>query len=87
VIQRFRKMPVVIEAIWYDGTNSDELITWGVSVRSVRGDVVIGTLEDGDSAQVEHVATPGDYIVRGVQGEFYPVKPDIFEATYEHEAQ
>lgn len=34
------------------------------------------------------VASPGDWIIRGIQGEFYPCKPDIFEATYEHsEAQ
>lgn len=41
----------------------------------------IDTLEGGnDGAQV---VCPGDWIVKGVQGEFYPVKPDIFEATYE----
>lgn len=48
-------------------------------------DLIVGTLEDGaeGSAQVEHIASPGDWIIRGVKGEFYPVKPEIFEATYE----
>lgn len=41
------------------------------------GDLLIRTLE-GDMR-----ARPGDYVIRGVQGEFYPCKPDIFEATYE----
>ena len=41
------------------------------------GDLMIRTLE-GDMR-----AIPGDWIIRGVQGEFYPCKPDIFEATYE----
>lgn len=39
--------------------------------------IAIGTLEG------VMVASPGDWIIRGVQGEFYPCKPDIFEATYE----
>ena len=45
----------------------------------------IHTLEDGvdGSPQVKHIAQEGDYIIKGVQGEFYPVKPDIFAATYE----
>jgi hypothetical protein len=45
----------------------------------------ITTLEDGnpDSPQVKHIATEGDYIIKGVKGEFYPCKPDIFELTYE----
>ena len=45
----------------------------------------IRTLEDGvdGSPQVKHIAQEGDYIIKGVQGEFYPCKPDIFLATYE----
>lgn len=49
-----------------------------VVIESVRwSGLIIKTLEG------EHVATIGDYIIRGVKGEFYPCKPDIFEATYE----
>ena len=44
---------------------------------AVRAAVAIRTLE-GDM-----IVSPGDYVIRGVQGEFYPCKPDVFEATYE----
>lgn len=49
----------------------------GVSIDPRDGRLIISTLEG------LHWADPGDYIIRGVQGEFYPCKPDIFEATYE----
>ena len=39
--------------------------------------------EDGTHLTVKHIATEGDWIIKGVQGEFYPCKPDIFEQTYE----
>lgn len=47
----------------------------------------IGTLEDGHHFKVKHIATEGDWIIKGVQGEFYACKPDIFEATYVAEAE
>ena len=43
----------------------------------------IHTLEDGKYLRAKHVASIGDYIIKGVKGEFYPCKPDIFEMTYE----
>lgn len=43
----------------------------------------IRTLEDGADGRAKHVASIGDWIIKGVQGEFYPCKPDIFAATYE----
>lgn len=49
----------------------------GVSIDPRDGRLIISTLEG------LHWADKGDYIIRGVQGEFYPCKPDIFEATYE----
>jgi hypothetical protein len=36
-----------------------------------------------DTLEGKHLVSPGDYIIKGIQGEFYPCKPDIFEATYE----
>ena len=75
---KFRKKPVVIEATqWFkDGDH------WAVSIyQSIDPDMAghgwIKTLEGG------HIVTPGDWIITGVQGEHYPCKPDIFEATYE----
>lgn len=48
------------------------------------GSAQILTLEDGDkNFKVAHIATEGDWIIKGVIGEFYACKPDVFEATYE----
>ena len=58
----------------------DEDAFWpksGVSIDPRDGRMVIATLEGG------HLVDLGDYVIRGVQGEFYPCKPDIFAATYE----
>lgn len=48
-------------------------------------DLYVRTLEDGnpESAQVQHIAVVGDWIIKGVQGEFYPCKHEIFTETYE----
>lgn len=83
---KFRKKPVVIEAMQLDGENPYALVPWindGIDptantvVRVDYKSLVIRTLE-GDMR-----ATHGDWIIKGVQGEFYPCKPDIFSATYE----
>lgn len=78
---RYRKKPVVIDAVQWDGNNYAELRSFiGDSLDaqwSVGGYCFINTLEGRMNAYV------GDWIIRGVQGEFYPCKPDIFEATYE----
>lgn len=75
---KFRKKPVVIEAMRWTGNNSDELVAWSPSVRlNAFGALEIPTLE----GMME--ASKGDWIIRGVNGEFYPCKPDIFEKTYE----
>lgn len=78
---KFRKKPVLVEAIQYDGTNEEEIIkfTNGVARRLATHTplIKISTLE-GD-----HQARIGDWIIKGVAGEFYPCKPDIFKQTYE----
>lgn len=89
-IKTYRKKPIEIEAIKYDGKNADDcikfiesglVICWKkkvdfpISKPEIR--VMIETLEG-----VMH-ARPGDYIIRGVNGEYYPCKPDIFAKTYE----
>lgn len=111
--QKYRKKPVVIEAMEFSRTPIDAhaLTSWmerclypwlvgyglepetlrypdqvegddsrpdkGIYIDPIDGDLMIRTLE-GDMR-----VSPGDYVIRGVQGEFYPIKPDIFEQTYE----
>lgn len=84
--RQYRKKPVVIEAILWNGINFDDLILWGAPVRYLNktdGLLIVATLEDGPQNQVKHIASLGDYIIRGVAGEFYPCKPEIFNQTYE----
>lgn len=77
---QYRKKPVVIEAIQYDGDNWDDIEVWtDFRAKHWRSSNVmaIETLEGTMTTNV------GDWIIKGVKGEFYPCKPDIFEATYE----
>jgi hypothetical protein len=77
---KYRKKPVVIEAIQFDGTGDsfDEIDKFTNGKMYVHDNIVyIKTLE-GDM-----IASIGDYIIKGVNGEFYPCKPDIFKKTYE----
>ena len=93
MIIRYVKKPVEIEAVQFEDTyecvsflkkwlgdkfkdsgryDTDENEAW----------LEIGTLEDGYD-QVRHIASEGDYIIKGVHGEFYACKPDIFHETYD----
>jgi hypothetical protein len=76
---KFRKKPVVIDAIQFTGHNLFEVAQFAgdTARRGPGGPVVIRTLEG------EMTCSPGDWIIRGVKGEFYPCKPDIFAATYD----
>jgi hypothetical protein len=78
VIQRYKKKPVVISAAQWTGQNVAEVRDFvGDDAIFRQGVLHVHTLE-GDM-----YASIGDYIIRGVQGEFYPCKPEIFEASYE----
>lgn len=81
---KFKKKPVTIDAVQWTGENAEEIQTFlfdghpHAAAGWVKGIYVeIGTLEG------LMVASQGDWIIKGVKGEFYPCKPDIFEATYE----
>lgn len=86
---KFRKKPVVIDAMHFDGTPAGAVRLFALfdipggkflpnyEDLSRDGGILIPTLE-GDMT-----ATAGDWIIRGVKGEFYPCKPDIFAETYE----
>lgn len=83
-----RKKPVEVEAMHYNSFNGDEVAKWcggrlifgrttnGISAESYY-EIQIQTLEGDMYAGV------GDWIIKGVKGEFYPCNPDIFTATYE----
>lgn len=80
---KFRKKPVVIEAVLWNGTQVSEVTEWisdalhNDTIMRFGDKVIIKTLEGN------MIANPGDYIIKGVKGELYPCKPDIFEQTYE----
>lgn len=90
-MNRFRKKPVVIEAVQWDGTaeGAGPIINW-----VLEGEQVARYLDDAtphilqiQTLEGDMNATAGDWIIKGVQGEFYPCKPDIFDATYEPETE
>lgn len=75
---KYRKKPVVIEAVQWNGENVQEVMDFANSaLRINEGYLLIPTLE-GIMQAAEN-----DYIIKGVKGELYPCKPDIFERTYE----
>ena len=77
---KFRKKPIVIEAMQFTGTNWADLVAWsGIEwhLDDIAVAVKVRTLEG------ELWADKDDWIIRGIKGEFYPCKPDIFAATYE----
>ena len=78
---KFRKKPVVIEAVQWTGFNAKEVYDFcntGSRDCHVMGDkLLISTLEG------VMTATSGDWIIKGVNGEHYPCKPDIFNDTYQ----
>ena len=74
---KYRKKPVVIESVQFHG-NFDEIEQFvGGDAEFRDGELIIATLEGPLRA------APFDWIIKGVKGEFYPCKPDIFDATYE----
>ena len=80
----FTKKPVTITAIDWTGDNFDAVKKFaGDNVSLENGKLVIKTLEDGADGKAKHVASIGDFIIRGVEGEYYFCKPYIFEQTYE----
>ena len=74
----FRKIPVVIEAVqWFEDGDHPE-----VFVHTTGGQVWVNGQSYVETLEGRHLVTPGDWIIKGVKGEFYPCKPDIFALTY-----
>jgi len=84
---KYRKKPVVIEAVQYDGNFRCLDI---FSINDV-GKFIVGTDDAGNpclkipTLEGVMIASKGDYVIRGIKGEYYPCKPDIFEMTYERD--
>lgn len=85
---KFTKKPAIVDAIQFNGKNGKEVLEWAsetsienpnddTAITSFDTDMVIETLEGCMSVR------EGDWVIRGVKGELYPCKPDIFEKTYE----
>ena len=83
----YRKKPVVIEAVQWNGENSREITAFcGAEITAFCG--ASGCTFDGVKLTVWTMggglnASIGDWIIKGVKGKFYPCKPDIFDTTYE----
>ena len=76
---RYKTKPCEIEAIQWTGKNIIELLDWGQGqiLWNDEDDLFINTLEGRMKANIN------DYIIKGLRGEFYPCKPDVFEKKYE----
>jgi hypothetical protein len=79
---KYRKKPVVVEAWRWEGQTGDQWPNW-VHKASVRYPVKTKLFLEIPTLEGLMLASLGDYIIKGVKGEVYPCKPDIFEETYE----
>ena len=84
---KYRKKPVIVEAWEFTRESIKVADSW---VRRYRNDIILFSQYGGEVLYIEIKtlegtmrAVLGDYIIKGIQGEFYPCKPDIFEKTYE----
>lgn len=89
---KYRKRPVVVEALKYLGTTESlcELASWmGRQLETINtddsGQIIMGGLMRVKIVTLEGTmyAEPGDYVIRGVAREYYPCKPEIFLGTYD----
>ncbi|MFA5760059.1 MAG: hypothetical protein WC942_12015 [Clostridia bacterium] len=86
-VQQYRKKPIIVEAIQFNIDNTEFIKSWlkenyinyseGFRDETVLVEILINTLEG------PMIASYGDYIIKGIHGEFYPCKPDIFKKTYD----
>ncbi len=89
---KFRKKPVVIEAVQWFKMGDHSAVRDLPPIKAIEIGLALGSKSDGipprklgwvETLEGGHIVSPGDWIITGVQGEHYPCKPDIFEATYE----
>lgn len=89
MIRKYTKKPVTIEAIQWTGENTDKVLDFITEVPLSETDKIIKTaIVDNYDLYIKTLegmmkADMGDYIIKGVEGEFYPCKPNIFNKTYQ----
>lgn len=85
MVKKAKKKPVEVEFIQYEGTkNKKEVFDWtNGKVHDFYDEVNFDILLGIDTLEGTLVVSENDYIVKGVNGEFYPVKPDVFKKTYD----
>lgn len=76
---KYRKKPVEIEAIQWTGENAKEILAFAKDSYIDKDNYTLKI----DTLEGTHIASRGDYIIKGVKGEIYPCKPEIFEMAYE----
>ena len=92
MIMEYIKKPIVIEAVEWDGENHRAMFDFLTGTKDKSMDsfgknfyIAHGNHEGGlfiKTLEGEHIASIGDFIIKGISGEFYPCKPDIFAKTY-----
>lgn len=83
MIMKIRKKPVEVEeAVQWTGENLDEVVDFCGEYLSFVYNETYSALYI-DTLEGTHLVSPNDYIIKGIKGEFYPCKPDIFKAVYE----
>jgi len=80
--EKYMKKPIIIEAMQLTDKTKNDVLVWVSSKKysdfsGSKPKIIIQTLEG------EMTVSLWDYVIKGINGEFYPCKPDIFEATYE----
>jgi hypothetical protein len=93
-VKRYRKRPVSVEAVRLSASNITDVAHWCGG--RVDGRIVEQSIYGSSYQDLRYLSIPtlegvmradiGDYIIRGVQGEFYPCDPEIFAKTYEEES-
>ena len=90
-INKYKKKPIIIEAVQWNGYNLKEIedfvgkhLEWWYSDDPNKNPLdPFYTILKIETLEGDHLALGGDYIIKGVNGEFYPCKPDIFKKTYD----
>jgi hypothetical protein len=83
---RVRHKPTIVDAVKWDGSTGTLLRLLDLGLTAYRYEPTVGDATDTlviSTGEGDRPALPGDYVIKGTQGEFYPIRPDVYEACYE----